>query len=566
MRAFHRKIFRMNISDFGFHSSFVIRYSSFIITLILFLPLLAHAHIGDQNVFFEGNAGPYPVRVVVRPPGVIPGLAEISVRVNTNGVRGVTVLPMRWSSGRKGAPPPDDAKPVRGETNLFTGQLWFMRDGAQSVEVAVIGAAGEGKVIVPVNAVATRVLGMPSGLGKLLAVFGVLLIALAVSIVGGAIRESVLPAGVAASRKRIWFARGTIVVAAIAIGAFLWFGNNWWAAEARDYRNNRLYQPLPATARVRVENGQPILTLERSIDPARNNGPLVPEHGKLMHLFLVREPGMDAFAHLHPTKLNYKTFETSLPDLPAGNYRVYADITYETGFADTLTAELNLPATEFSANVTRSLDIDDGWRVTDPFAPTTSLKQTNHVAGYEMELSSDAPLVENRDTTLHVVVRDALRRPARLEHFMGMGGHLILRREDGAVFTHLHPSGSFSMAAQQLFELRVEGKATSKLGSPKGEPICKLPALDPNTSTSHEALSFPYAFPKPGGYRLWVQVKTSGKILTGVFDVKVSSAATALVPSPLNGERVRVRGGNNLALLMVEGFQPHHPSPQPSPR
>jgi len=98
MRAFHRKIFRMNISDFGFPSSFVIRHSSFIITLILFLPLLAHAHIGDQNVFFEGNAGPYPVRVVVRPPGVIPGLAEISVRVNTNGVRGVTVLPMRWSS------------------------------------------------------------------------------------------------------------------------------------------------------------------------------------------------------------------------------------------------------------------------------------------------------------------------------------------------------------------------------------------------------------------------------------------------------------------------------------
>lgn len=513
--------------NLGIHSSFVVRHLSFLIALFLLFPLLAQAHIGDQNVFFEGHAGLYPVRVVIRPPGVIPGLAEISVRVNTNGAQRVTVLPMRWNKGREGAPPPNEAKPVRGETNLFNGELWFMRDGAQSVEVSVTGAAGEGKVIVPVNAIATRVLPMSPGLGKLLAMSGALLIALAVSIVGGAIRESVLPAGAAASRKRIWLARGIIVFAAIGIGGFLWFGNNWWAAEARDYRNNRLYQPLPAVTKIRLENGERILTVERSIDPARNNGPIVPEHGKLMHLFLVREPGMDAFAHLHPAKRNYKTFETPLPDLPPGNYRVYADITYETGFADTLTAEVNLPATEFSANAVRPLDTDDGWRVTDPFAPTTSLKQTNHVAGYEMELSSEAPLVENRDTALRIVVRDALRRPARLEHFMGMGGHLILRREDGAVFTHLHPSGSFSMAAQQLFELRVDGKAPIKIGRAEGEPICKLPALDPNSKTAHDSLSFPYAFPKAGGYRLWVQVKTSGKVLTGVFDVSVKSAATA---------------------------------------
>jgi hypothetical protein len=145
-----------------------------------------------------------------------------------------------------------------------------------------------------------------------------------------------------------------------------------------------------------------------------------------------------------------------------------------------------------------------------------------------MELSMDAPLVENRDTTLHVVMRDALRRPARLEHFMGMGGHLILRREDGAVFTHLHPSGSFSMAAQQLFELRVEGKAPTKIGRAEGEPICKLPALDPKANVAHDSLSFPYAFPKAGAYRLWVQVKVSGKVLTGVFDVNVKSQAVAL--------------------------------------
>ena len=34
-------------------------------------------------------------------------------------------------------------------------------------------------------------------------------------------------------------------------------------------------------------------------------------------------------------------------------------------------------------------------------------------------------------------------------------------------------------------------------------------------------VSFPYAFPKPGRYRLWVQVKRDHRILTGVFDAEV---------------------------------------------
>jgi hypothetical protein len=41
------------------------------------------------------------------------------------------------------------------------------------------------------------------------------------------------------------------------------------------------------------------------------------------------------------------------------------------------------------------------------------------------------------------------------------------------------------------------------------------------------SVAFPYAFPKPGRYRIWVQVKHGAKILTGAFDADVKVAPAA---------------------------------------
>jgi len=91
------------------------------------------------------------------------------------------------------------------------------------------------------------------------------------------------------------------------------------------------------------------------------------------------------------------------------------------------------------------------------------------------------------------------------------------------------------MASMQLSVLRAEGKAplTAALGG--NEPICKLPAsiegiqdwVGGISSSENSMVSFPYAFPKPGRYRLWTQVKIKGEVLTGVFDVVVEPATSS---------------------------------------
>ena len=514
--------------------------------VLISLPLPALAHIGSPNVFFEGRAGPYPVRVTVRPPGVIPGLAEVSVRVQSGNVQRVAALPIRWNLGKKGAPPPDEALPVRGETNLYSAELWFMQSGAESVEVQITGDRGPGSVIVPINAIALRRLAMPKFLGWLFVFLGTLLVALGVTVVSAAIRQSVLPPGAKPDMHKRWrFRIGTALVVIFFL-AHLFLGKRWWDSEDADFRNNRLYRPLETVAQTLVQNGERVLRVsieDEKYRHAENVPPFVPDHGKLMHLFLVREPQMDAFAHLHPVKLDRVTFQTVLPDLPAGSYRVYADMTFESGFTITITAPTQIPdAPEKIAgneSIRSSFDPDDSWQVSEPLgvAKQNDSRNENETTirlspEFSMTWLRNGPLTENRDSHLRFAVRDASGQLVQLEPYMGMLSHAALRRDDGAVFTHLHPSGTVSMAALQLFALRGEGKLPLAAALGKDDPICKLPTVEEsqqewlkmNKPDGDFSFSFPYEFPKLGRYRLWVQVKIHGRVFTGVFDTMVRGA------------------------------------------
>jgi hypothetical protein len=101
-----------------------------------------------------------------------------------------------------------------------------------------------------------------------------------------------------------------------------------------------------------------------------------------------------------------------------------------------------------------------------------------------------------------------------------MAGHAVVTRDDGAVFVHLHPSGTISMASQLAFTMRTPADTiTGQLG--KRIQAAELAHAMPMSQTS-SAVTFPYAFPKPGKYHLWVQVKHAGRILTGAYALEVA--------------------------------------------
>ncbi len=502
------------------------------------------AHIGSPDTWYEGPAGAYPLRVIVRAPSVVPGLADITVRVLDGHATRVTAAPYIWNGGDTGAPPPDVAKPVPGDAQLFSVPLWFMTPSSYSVRVNVEGDRGSGTAVVPVQAVALRRLGMQKTLGVTLAILGIFLVVLALSIVYGAAKESGVPPGAtsgANSKARSLYAvAGAAVILAVAATG----GRFWWSSVDRDFQRT-IYKPFTSAARV-IERGTARGLDFEITDPVwrgRRWSPLIPDHGKLMHMFLIREPGFDAIAHLHPVPTDSSHFEVCMPPVPEGQYHVYADIVHESGFTRTLTATVDVPAPNASntASATAAAadtaaafhtDPDDSWYVSPSGVQAASPGERVALAnGATMTWEApDANLVEGRDAGLRFAVRNADGTAAAIEPYMGMLGHAIVRRDDGSVFVHLHPIGTVSMASQMALMMRapsdsVPGMLGRRMSAPghmehmMGGSMSGLP---------HEpgVVMFPYGFAQAGAYHIWVQIKMNGQILTGAF------AATVKPPPP----------------------------------
>jgi hypothetical protein len=494
--------------------------------------LVLSAHVGSPDTWFEGAAGPYHVSVQIIPAGVIPGVATVHVRVIGDNASGVSIQGDKFDA-TGGAPPPEPAEPVEGDAGHFIGKLWIMSGGSNSVIVNVNGAKGPGRVVIPVVAVAFARSELGTALGAGLIVMGMFLFVGLVTIVGASVREGSLAPGEAATDRTRRRARAAMAIATVLLSVALFGGWRWWNDTETAFVEN-MYKPLSATAEVDEDPSGKTLVVSIA-DSAwikrgdttwlRNHGaaawtPLVADHGKLIHVFVIRDD-MSAFAHLHPGTTDSVRFAAPLPPVPAGRYRVFADIVHESGFTQTLVTSLEIAA-DSTGRPTATGNPDDSW-FAGPVVKNASVVQLED--GSSLEWRRPPALVAGQPASLSFEVKNADGSPASLEPYMGMAGHAVVQRSDAAVFVHLHPMGTVSMAAQMAFQMREPGDTVrGRLGARLSQ--AEMTTMSHSTVASN-VVTFPYAFPVGGEYRIWVQVKRAGRIRTAAFDASVAAASPA---------------------------------------
>jgi hypothetical protein len=513
------------------------------------LASVARAHVGSPNVFFEGTAGPYAVYAVIRPPAALPGMAQASVRLKDPEISSVSLLAVMYQAGREGSPAAVKAQRVAGDASLWSAEVWFLRPGSYTVQLGVEGAKGRGEATVPVNAMGRPGQQMQPALQATLLILGLLLLIGAVLIARAVAREGGLEPGqkpTAFNYARGRRAAGVAVVLLLA-GAAAWAAR--WHNMDLTYRANGIQKPKPVATEVRAEPGRVLVELREAQQSGLQPSwaVLIPDHGKLMHLFLIREPHLDVFAHLHPIRTSGGTFALVAPPLPAGGYQLYGELTFENGLNQTLIARVELPEPvaplwEWAAvatNLTGAVmcgspaglasesgqimrDMDDSWHAaqTDQLVPAETLRDRRPhtvssplMGGYTLVFENVGQVLAGREPSLRFAAFGPDGRAAALQPYMGMFGHAAVRRADGSVFAHLHPAGTFSMASQEAFQQRAGPTATGP------DPV-RLPAPAGSLGRAPNEVSFPYQFPKPGSYRLWVQVRIAGRVLTGVYDLQ----------------------------------------------
>jgi hypothetical protein len=487
-----------------------------VLAMVLAAALSLRAHVGSPDVYYEGDAGPYHLFVTVLVPQVIPGVAEIQIRCASPDVRAIEIVPMRLSGAGSNYPPtPDFAERSKEDPQFFTGSLWLMESGALKVRVSVDGARGKGELSVPVPSAAQKTLKMERPLRGLLAFLMVFLAVGMVFIAGAAVREGNLRPGETPAPGRARRARVVMAITAVVVAGILYLGRAWWSAEANNYqRDVNMFKP-PA-AETKLVNGNRLEIRARGQDAEWSNyvkmGEVIPDHGHLMHLFLISAPGLDRLWHLHPERIADGAFAEDLPSMPAGRYQIFADVVDKDGFPWTLVGNVDLA----QINGKALAGDDSTWSGTAFATQGADTTASQFAAGGRMVLKREAaPLKANVPMNFKFSVEDKDGKPASdMEPYMGMAGHAEFVSTDLSVFAHVHPAGSISMAA---LELARTGAASAsgelQAGMPMAMPMASVP-LSPE-------VSFPYGFPHPGDYRIFVQIKRAGRVQTGMFDAHV---------------------------------------------
>lgn len=480
-----------------------------LVCLVLF-PAAAFAHVGSRDVFEQVTAGPYKLFVTVRVPAAIPGVARVEVK--SSGARADAI---GISSALMAAAAPTrlaQAPMLRdtGDPASFSGNVWLGAAGSWEIRFAISGADGERTAAVPVPAVAQSNMTTERSLAFILGMLALLLLIGAVAITVASLRDAGLAANRASARtlRLRTLAGGAATLAAVAL--LIWAGTAWWRGARNGYRPLGLKPILKGN---QLDLNVIAYTASNKAGPSRPNDDFLPDHGHLMHLYMIHWPQMDAVFHLHPVQATAGDFRISLPAMPGGEYRLFGDVVHRNGFPETLVASLrvpaNMPGGPLGADNAegRPQSLDRGMLGAVCRLPD----------GYTMVWDRPAEVTANTAYSFRFRLLDPQGRPVKdMQPYLGMAGHAAFVKTDGTVFAHTHPEGSAAMAAMMLAEKSSSGGMGISMNMAMHS---EQTAMDSQPMSN--VVEFPYGFPSRGRYRIFIQMKHGTTVETGTFDVIV---------------------------------------------
>jgi Heavy metal binding domain len=250
------------------------------------------------------------------------------------------------------------------------------------------------------------------------------------------------------------------------------------AADARDYRVEM--ETMPAAPRA----GSPVRLRLTVRHPG--HGGVVRDfaivHDRAYHLFVIRQD-LEDYQHVHPQSQADGSLVVDVTLARPGYYRVYSDFFPRGGTAQVVPGVLVTTDAAGDLGSSRARLVPD---------VVPERRAGDIVARLGLPSSG---LVAGREEKLALRVQDARGSPVLdLEPHLGAYGHALVLSEDTLHYVHAHP----------VERLAADAEA-------RGGPDLTFKAL----------------LPKPGRYRIWVQVKRAGVVSTLPFTVEVASPAGA---------------------------------------
>jgi len=230
-------------------------------------------------------------------------------------------------------------------------------------------------------------------------------------------------------------------------------------------------QPTQVSFDIQQPSGQPLTQYKTGSGPHTG-----------VHLILVRDD-LSQIIHLHPPIGSNGKIDQSVSFPSPGPWKVLVD------------AYPNLP------NSAPNFQLFDDVKVAGQYKPAKlpPFKTTQTVDGYRFKIHGHPKLKAIQATFLTVSVTDPQGRPASFTPWFGALAHAIFFRAKSLDYFHTHVCGP---AAPNCASLAGQPKITGR-------------------STSPGKISVGVLLPVSGTWRLFLQCKVNGRVLTAPFTLRV---------------------------------------------